>query len=162
MPQLLLELDPLSEDAVRGVMEARAWVGRSQHALKVYARFETRIADEWGAKPSPDCYGSRPASRGRRAAPRPAKAGRYRSAHERRFEAETLIGREREFAFPLRRVASGATSRAAYRRNSWRPRRGKDPRYQRVRGTCQMEGAAIAALKRTNAERELPFPCLLN
>jgi len=42
--QVLLELDPLSEDAVRGVMEARAWVGDRSNALKVYGRFETRLA----------------------------------------------------------------------------------------------------------------------
>src|SRR2546429_8088878 len=50
----LLELDPLSEDGVRGVMEARAWVGDRSNALKVYGRFETRLAEELGAKPSSD------------------------------------------------------------------------------------------------------------
>src|SRR5205823_14640853 len=48
--QLLLELDPLSDDAVRGVMEARAWAGDRSNALKVYGRFETRLADELGAR----------------------------------------------------------------------------------------------------------------
>src|SRR5947208_13416346 len=48
--QLLLELDPLSEDAVRGVMEARAWVGDRSNALKVFARFEARLGDELGTK----------------------------------------------------------------------------------------------------------------
>src|SRR2546425_4809025 len=43
--QVLLELDPLSEDAVRGVMEARAWVGDRSNALKVYGRFEARLAE---------------------------------------------------------------------------------------------------------------------
>src|SRR5438128_11960803 len=52
--QVLLELDPLSEDAVRGVMEARAWVGDRSNALKVYSRFEARLAEELGAKASAD------------------------------------------------------------------------------------------------------------
>src|SRR2546426_960233 len=49
--QVLLDLDPLSEDAVRGLIESRAWVGDRTNALKVFARFEARLGDELGAKP---------------------------------------------------------------------------------------------------------------
>ena len=159
--QLLLELDPLSEDAVRGVIEARAWVGDRSNALKVYARFETRLADELGAKPSPDLVRIADLLReGRRAAPRPAKAGHVSERHERRFEAETLIGREREFA-------------RLY--DAWLQVRRREPRIVAVLGdpgvgkttltnafvsTCQMEGAAIARAQAYDAERELPFAVL--
>ncbi|HYT84510.1 MAG TPA: winged helix-turn-helix domain-containing protein, partial [Gemmatimonadales bacterium] len=34
--QVLHEVDPLSEDAVRGLMEARAWVGDRSNALQAY------------------------------------------------------------------------------------------------------------------------------
>src|SRR5713101_3825620 len=130
--QLLLELDPLSEDAVRGVMEARAWEGDRSNALKVYTRFE----------------------------PRPAKAGQISERHERRFEAETLIGREREFA-------------RLY--DAWLQVRRQEPRIVAVLGdpgvgkttltnafvsTCQMEGAVIARAQAYDAERELPFAVL--
>ena len=99
--QVLLELDPLSEDAVRGVMEARAWVGDRSNALKAYARFEARLAEELAAKPSADLVRIANLLReGRRAAPRPATTGAVQVSErqERRFEAETLIGREDEFA----------------------------------------------------------------
>ncbi|PYO96126.1 MAG: hypothetical protein DMD61_14565, partial [Gemmatimonadetes bacterium] len=150
--QLLLELDPLSEDAVRGVMEARAWVGDRSNALKAYARFEARLAEELGAKPSADL--ARVANllrEGRRATPRPdagaaagAGAGQVSERRERRFEAETLIGRENEFA-------------RLY--DAWLEVRRREPRIIVVLGdpgvgkttlvnafvsTCQMEGAAIA------------------
>src|SRR5256885_2966263 len=96
---MLLELDPLSEDAVRGYIEARAWVGDRTNALKEFGRFEARLAEELGAKPSPDLVriadllregrGAAPRRPGEEAAPQPP---------ERRFEAETPIGRERGFS----------------------------------------------------------------
>jgi len=159
--QLLLELDPLSEDAVRGVIEARAWVGDRSNALKVYGRFEKRLADELGAKPSPDLARIADLLReGRRAAPRPTKAGQVSERQERRFEAETLIGREREFA-------------RLY--DAWLQVRRREPRIVVLLGdpgvgkttlsnafvsTCQMEGAAIARAQAYDAERELPFAVL--
>ena len=159
--QLLLELDPLSEDAVRGVIEARAWVGDRSNALKVYGRFEERLADELGAKPSPDLVRIADLLReGRRAAPRPTKAGQVSERHERRFEAETLIGREREFA-------------RLY--DAWLQVRRREPRIVVLLGdpgvgkttlsnafvsTCQMEGAAVARAQAYDAERELPFAVL--
>src|SRR5438046_4697472 len=97
--QILLELDPLSEDGVRGVMEARAWVGDRGNALKVYNRFEARLVEELGAKPSADLERIANLLReGRGAVSRPASSGQVSERRERRFEAETLIGREREFA----------------------------------------------------------------
>ncbi len=161
--RLLLELDPLSEDAVRGVMEARAWVGDRSNALKVYARFEARLAEELGAKPSADLVRMANLLReGRRAAPRPdgAAAGQVSERQERRFEAETLIGRETEFS-------------CLY--DAWLQVRRREPRIVVVLGdpgvgkttlvnafvsTCQMEGAAIARAQAYEAERELPFAVL--
>ena len=162
--QLLFELDPLSEDAVRGVMEARAWVGDRSNALKAFARFEARLAEELGAKPSADLTRIANLLReGRRAAARPAAAGaaaQVSERQERRFEAETLIGRENEFA-------------RLY--DAWLEVRRREPRIVVVLGdpgvgkttlvnafvsTCQMEGAAIARAQAYEAERELPFAVL--
>ena len=159
--QLLLDLDPLSDDAVRGVMEARAWVGDRSNALHVYGRFEMRLAEELGAKPSPDLVRIADLLReGRRAATRPDKGGQVSERRERRFEAETVIGREREFA-------------RLY--DAWLAVRRREPRMVALLGdpgvgkttltnafvsTCQMEGAAIARAQAYEAERELPFAVL--
>jgi DNA-binding SARP family transcriptional activator/tetratricopeptide (TPR) repeat protein len=158
---ILLELDPLSEDAVRGVMEARAWVGDRTNALKAYGRFAARLMEELGAKPSPDLVRIADLLReGRRAASRDAGVGQVSERQERRFEAETLIGREREFA-------------RLY--DAWLEVRRREPRIVVVLGdpgvgkttltnafvsTCQMEGAAIARAQAYDAERELPFAVL--
>ena len=163
--QVLLELDPLSEDAVRGVMEARAWAGDRTNALKAYGRFAARLAEELGAKPSPDLARVADLLReGRRAtlqAPGAGTgAGQVAERQERRFEAETLIGREREFA-------------RLY--DAWLEVRRREPRVMVLLGdpgvgkttltnaflsTCQMEGAAIARAQAYHAERELPFAVL--
>ena len=159
--QILLELDPLSEDGVRGVMEARAWVGDRGNALKVYNRFEARLVEELGAKPSADLERIANLLReGRGAVSRPASSGQVSERCERRFEAETLIGREREFA-------------SLY--DAWLRVRRREPQIVVLLGdpgvgkttltnafvsTCQMEGASIARAQAYEAERELPFGVL--
>src|SRR5947208_7255644 len=159
--QLLLELDPLSEDAVRGVMEARAWVGDRSNALKAYARFKARLAEELGAKPSADLVRIADLLReGRRAAPRPTKAGQVSERHERRFEAETLIGREREFSrlYDAWLEVRRRTPRIVVLVGD--PGVGKTTLTNAFVSTCQMEGAAIARAQAYDAERELPFAVL--
>src|SRR3989442_809437 len=157
----LLPRHPPSQGGASGVMEARAWVGDRSNALKVYGRFETRLAEELGAKPSSDLVRIAGLLReGRRAAPRPTKAGQVSERHERRFEAEPLIGREREFA-------------RLY--DAWLRERRREPHIVALLGdpgmgkttltnafvsTCQMEGAAIARAQAYDAERELPFAVL--
>src|SRR5437762_3420025 len=159
--QVLLDLDPLSEDAVRGLIEARAWVGDRTNALKVFARFEARLGEELDAKPSAGLVRIAELLReGRRSAPRPTVAGQVSERRERRLEAETLIGREREFA-------------RLY--DAWLEVRRREPRIAVLLGdpgvgkttltnafvsTCQMEGAAIARAQAYDAERELPFGVL--
>src|SRR3989442_4372267 len=44
-PYTTLFRSPLSEDAVRGLIEARAWVGDRTNALKVFGRFEAQLAN---------------------------------------------------------------------------------------------------------------------
>jgi len=164
--RVLYELDPLSEDAVRGLMEARAWAGDRLNALKICARFTAQVEEELGAKPSADLVRMAALLReGRGSAPRQrdGKGDGDRASttrHERRFEAETLIGREREFA-------------ALY--DNWLAVRQRRPRVVVVTGdpgigkttlanafvsTCQMEGAVVARAQAYDAERELPFAVL--
>jgi tetratricopeptide (TPR) repeat protein len=159
--QVLLDLDPLSEDAVRGLIEARAWVGDRTNALKVFGRFETRLAEELGAKPGADLVRIADLLReGRRAAPRPTAAGQVSERCERRFEAETLIGREREFSrlYDAWLEVRRRLPRIAVLVGD--PGVGKTTLTNAFVSTCQMEGAAIARAQAYDAERELPFAVL--
>ena len=158
---VLHDLDPLSEDAVRGLMEARAWVGDRSNALKVFGRFEARLAEELGATPSPDLVrianllregrGATPRRHGEEAAPEP---------RERRFEAETLIGREREFSalYDAWLEARRRTPQIIVLTGD--PGIGKTTLTNAFLSTCQMEGAVVIRAQAYDAERELPFAVL--
>jgi DNA-binding SARP family transcriptional activator/tetratricopeptide (TPR) repeat protein len=158
--QVLYELDPLSEDATRGLMEARAWVGDRSTALKLFGRYEQRLAEELGAKPSADLVRVADLLReGRRSPTRPLAVAEA-APMQRRFQPETLIGREQEFG-------------ALY--DAWCEVRRREPRVVVVTGdpglgkttltntfaaSCQMDGAVIARAQAYEAERDLPFAVL--
>ncbi len=167
--QVLHEVDPLSEDAVRGLMEARAWVGDRSNALQAYTRLEQRLAEELGAKPSPDLVRIADLLReGRRAAarpPRPAGSGEAQVSQvserqEKRFEAETLIGREQDFAqlYDAWLAVRRRTPRILVLTGD--PGVGKTTLVNAFASTCQMEGAVVARAQAYDAERELPFAVL--
>ena len=158
--QRLQELDPLAEEAIRGIMEARAWAGDRSNALKAFARYEAQLTEELGAKPGADLARMADLLRdGRRSSPRPAAIG-MPEVVARRFEPETLIGREREFSVLY---------------DAWIEARRKTPRFVVVTSdpgvgkttltnafvsSCQMDGAVVARAQAYDAERELPFAVL--
>ena len=157
----LQEIDPLAEEAIRGIMEARAWASDRSNALKAFARYEAQLAEELGAKPGADLVRMADLLRdGRRSPPRPPVAGAAPPRVDRRFEPETLIGREREFSVLF---------------DAWLDSRRKSPRIVVVTGdpgvgkttltnafvsSCQMDGAVVARAQAYDAERELPFAVL--
>jgi DNA-binding SARP family transcriptional activator len=159
--QALYDLDPASEDAVRGLMEARAFVGDRSNALKAFARYESLLAEEFEAKPSADLVRMADLLReGRRSGPRPGAVAEAVAPLQRRFEGELVVGREREFSVLY---------------DAWIDVRNRAPRVVVVTGdpgmgkttlanafasTCQMEGAVIARAQAYDAERELPFAVL--
>ena len=157
----LQDLDPLSEEGIRGVMESRAWASDRSSALKAFARYEVRLAEELGAKPGAELVRMADLLRdGRRSPSRPAAAGYPPERADRRFEPETLIGREREFS-----VLYDAWLEA--RRKSPRivvvtsdPGVGKTTLVNAFAASCQMEGAVVARAQAYDAERELPFAVL--
>src|SRR2546425_6837649 len=155
--QVLHDLDATSEDAVRGLMEARAFVGDRSNALKAFARYETLVAEEFAAKPAADLVRMADLLReGRRSAPRPCVAEQPQSP-QRRFEGEFLIGREREFSglYDAWVDVRGRAPRVVVLTGD--PGMGKTTLANAFASTCQMEGAVIARAQAYDAERELPF-----
>jgi len=157
----LQDLDALAEEGIRGIMEARAWASDRSGALKAFARYETQLAEELGAKPGPELARMADLLKdGRRSPARPVTPGHPPERADRRFEPETLIGREREFS-----VLYDAWLEA--RRKSPRivvvtsdPGVGKTTLVNAFASSCQMEGAVVARAQAYDAERELPFAVL--
>jgi DNA-binding SARP family transcriptional activator/tetratricopeptide (TPR) repeat protein len=160
----LQELDPLAEESIRGVMEARAWAGDRSNALKAFARYEAQLAEELGAKPGADLVRMADLLRdGRRSSPRPTAPGAAVPGPEliaRRFEPETLIGREREFSvlYDAWIEARRKTPRIVVMTGD--PGVGKTTLANAFVSSCQMDGAVVARAQAYDAERELPFAVL--
>jgi DNA-binding SARP family transcriptional activator/tetratricopeptide (TPR) repeat protein len=154
----LQDLDPLAEEAIRGIMEARAWASDRSGALKTFARYEARLADELGAKPGADLVRMTDLLRdGRRSPSSRATPGYPPERADRRFEPEILIGREHEFG-----VLSDAWHSVRQRAPqivilTGEPGVGKTTLINAFASRCQMEGAVVSRAQAYDAERELPF-----
>jgi DNA-binding SARP family transcriptional activator/tetratricopeptide (TPR) repeat protein len=157
----LQDVDPLAEEAIRGIMEARAWASDRSGALKAFARFEAKLDEELGAKPGPDLVRMADLLRdGRRSTRRYSMKGHPGERVDLRFEPETLVGREREFS-----ILSDAWQDV--RRQLPRiivvtsdPGVGKTTLVNAFAASCQMDGAVVARAQAYDGERELPFAVL--
>ncbi len=159
----LQELDPTAEEAIRGIMEARAWAGDRSNALKAFARYETQLAEELGAKPGADLVRMADLLRdGRRSSPRPVTSGVAPGSEvvARRFEPETLIGREREFSVLYDAWIEARRRNPRFVVVTSDPGVGKTTLANAFVSSCQMEGAVVARAQAYDAERELPFAVL--
>jgi DNA-binding SARP family transcriptional activator/tetratricopeptide (TPR) repeat protein len=157
---VLAELDPLSEDALRGIMEARAWVGDRSNALQAYAAFESRLAEELGARPAPELARIAHLLREGRRSPYRQPAEPPPQAGEKRFEPERVVGREREFSRLYDAWVGARRREPAVIVLTGDPGVGKTTLTNAFASTCQMEGAVVARAQAYDAERELPFAVL--
>ena len=157
----LLQFDPLSEDGVRGVMEARAWAGDRSSALKAYDAYAAQLAEVLDAKPGTDMARMATLLREGHAPSGRLRSGSEPSARrERRMEAETLIGRTAEFSALYDRWLDARRGTPRVVVVTGDPGVGKTTLANAFLSTCQLEGAVVARVQAYDAERELPFAVL--
>ncbi len=162
--RVLLDLDPLSEDGVRGVLQARAWAGDRSNALKVYTRFAERLGDELGVTPSPELRVMADSLRDGRA------VGHLRVAEfptrnlstgaEGPYGAEPLIGREREFGHLYEAWQHAIRAHPSVAVLTGDAGIGKTTLANAFAAMCHLEGAMVARVQAYDAERGLPFAVL--
>jgi|SRR5690348_3344907 len=156
----LLQFDALSEDGVRGVMEARAWVGDRSGALKAYETYVGQLGEVLSAQPTTEMVRMATLLREGRHSRRSSAVSEPYGRRERRMEAETIIGRTREFSllFDNWIEIKKATPRVVIITGD--AGIGKTTLTNTFLSSCQLEGAVVARVQAYDAERELPFAVL--
>ncbi len=156
-----LELDPLSELALRGVMRALALAGDRAGALARYQAFLARLKESTGAEPTVELGALADRVRRQRSwrVPEYLAAERAVGAESRRAP---LIGREPQLV-ELLRLWAGVRSqrRAAVAIIAGDPGLGKTRLLEEVLARARLEGAAVAMVAALPADREQPGSGLL-
>ncbi len=155
LAQQLLRVDPLTENAVRAMMEARAMSGDRIGAIRVFERWQLQLASELGATPSQAL--SRTADRLRRRTIDRSDGAVLAPVPTEQWQDRVFVGRADAF-------------RACH--EAWSSARNGTPRHVLVRGesgigkttlvervvtALALEGATVARLQCYALERELPF-----
>ncbi len=151
----LQQIDTLSEEAAKALVEARAMAGDRIGALRVYDRWRTLLAEQLGALPAPEL--ERIADRLRRNTWERPAPGVLLPGSSAQWNEQLFVGRGAEFA-----VCYGL----------WERVRQREPRHLLVRGesgigkttlverfgaAVALEGASVARVQCYALERELPF-----
>ncbi|MEO5826693.1 MAG: AAA family ATPase [Gemmatimonadales bacterium] len=155
LAQQMLRIDPLTENGVRALMEARAMSGDRIGGIRVFERWQSQLATELGAAPSQSLA---------RMADRLRRRGIERPGGVVLAPVPTEQWQERVF------VGRAVAFRACH--EAWCSARNGTPRHVLVRGesgigkttlvervvtALALEGATVARLQCYALERELPF-----
>src|SRR3989449_2317097 len=159
--QRALGLDPTSDVAVRGVMRCRALAGDRAGALECYETFAARLAEEVDTEPDTDTKALAERVRRERAWRLPVGAGAGRAgvgeaaAQSRRAP---LVGRARELARLLEAwTACRRDRRAAVAIVEGDAGTGKTRLAEELLGRARLDGAAVAAGRAVEADRDQPW-----
>ncbi len=151
----LRRIDPLSEEATRALVEARAMAGDRIGAIRIYDRWHDRLAEELGAVPSAGLQRMADRLR-RRGVQRPAPA-RVAPVPTEQWQERVFVGRSVEYRDCYQvweRVRGGEPGHVLVRGESGI---GKTTLVGRVATSLALEGASVARAQCYELERELPF-----
>jgi DNA-binding SARP family transcriptional activator/tetratricopeptide (TPR) repeat protein len=158
--RLLFEFDPLSEDAVRGLIEARVEAGDRGNAIRLFQQFEEKLAAELAAKPSPElarfvtqlrsAHGS-----GRVIAVREGDAANPPAPDQR--GATRFVGRTEEYAVLFDAWERARTTKPSSATVLGDPGLGKTSLINRLAQTVSADGGLPLRTQAYESERFVPY-----
>ena len=154
----MLDLDELSEEAVRAKMEARAFAGDRLGALKVYEGWRERLFEDLGASPSTLVEGMATRLR-RRGVDRPATS-RIEAVPTDQWKDRPFVGRANEYQALYEgweRTQRGEAGHAILIGDSGI---GKSTLADRLATAAGLEGAVTARVQCYDVEREIPYAAI--
>ncbi len=162
--QRALGLDPTSDVAVRAAMRCRALAGDRAGALECYETFAARLAGEVDTEPDTDTKALAERVRRERAwrLPVGAGAGRAGAGEAAELRRAPLVGRARELARLLEAwTACRRDRRAAVAIVEGDAGTGKTRLAEELLGRARLDGAAVAAVRAVEADRDQPWSGVL-
>jgi DNA-binding SARP family transcriptional activator/tetratricopeptide (TPR) repeat protein len=151
----LQRIDALSEEAVRGLIEARAMAGDRIGALRAFDRWRTRLSEDLGAVPSQPL--ERLAERLRRGGGHRGSLTLLAPIPTEQWKERIFVGRGSEFRVAYdrwERVQLGEPKHLLLRGESGI---GKTMLVERLTTAIALEGASVARAQCHALEQELPF-----
>ncbi|HEU5171245.1 MAG TPA: AAA family ATPase, partial [Gemmatimonadales bacterium] len=151
----MIGLDPLSEDAIRAKMEARAFAGDRVTALRVFEEWKEQLARELGAAPSTTVDGL--ASRLRRRGWERTDGPPVPPIATEQWRNRPFIGRMSEYRVlyeQWERVRKGEPGHVLVRGDSGI---GKTTIVERLSTAAALEGAGASRVQCYELEREIPY-----
>ena len=151
----MLVLDDLSEEAIRGKMEARAFAGDRLGALKIFEAWKERLDEELGASPSALLEGM--ALRLRRRGWERSGASDIPSVRTDQWKNRPFVGRAIEYRMLYEgweRAQQGGAGHALVLGESGI---GKSTLVERLTTAAGLEGASVTRVQCYELEREIPY-----
>ena len=151
----LRRIDPLSEQAARAAMDARALAGDRIGALRDFDRWRALLAEELGAVPSREV--DRIADRLRRRGLERTAQAPLAPVPTEQWQERVFVGRAEEYRLGYDLWETARTGRARHLLVRAADGHGKTTLLARLGTALALEGAAVARVQCYELERELPF-----
>ncbi len=154
----LLELDELSEEAIRAKMEARAFAGDRLSAIRIFQAWRKRLADEVGATPSPLVEGM--ALRLRQRGYEPPGTSHIPTVPTDQWRNRAFIGRGRQYQVVYELWEGMHRGRGQHALLLGDSGIGKTTLAERLVTAAGLEGAVSSRVQCYECERDIPFTAI--
>lgn len=151
----LQRFEPLSEDAMRARMEARAFAGDRLTALRLFEQWKGELAEQLQAVPSELLEGMALRLR-RRGWERPGSVD-IPTVHTDQWKDRPFVGRANEYRNLYETWEATQKCEAGHRLVLGDSGIGKSTLVERVTTAAGLEGATVARVQCHEAEREIPY-----